>query len=85
MIKHVDREHLEITVLEIATVSTNHVILKTVHVLWVDVNVGMMELAVIQNVPVVTMAMIVNIIAGYALMVLVKDMKDFVQMDALTG
>ena len=43
-----DREHLEITVLEIATVSTNHVILKTVHVLRVDVNVGMMELPVIQ-------------------------------------
>jgi hypothetical protein len=31
------------------------------------------------------MAMIVNIIVGYALIVLVKDMKDFVQMDALTG
>ena len=43
-----DREHLEITVLEIATVSTNHVIRKTVHVLRVDVNVGMMELPVVQ-------------------------------------
>jgi hypothetical protein len=39
----------------------------------------------LQNVPVVTMAMTVNIIVGYALIVLVKDMKDFVQMDALTG
>jgi hypothetical protein len=44
----VDREHLEITVLEIATVSTNHVILKTVHVMRVDVNVGMRELPVVQ-------------------------------------
>jgi hypothetical protein len=31
------------------------------------------------------MAIIVNIIVGYALIALVKDMKDFVHMDVLTG
>ena len=43
-----DQEHLEITVLVIVTVSTNHVILKTVHVLRVDVNLGMRELPVVE-------------------------------------
>ena len=38
-----DIEHLEITVLQITTASTNHVILKTAHALRVDVNVDMRE------------------------------------------
>jgi hypothetical protein len=33
----------------------------------------------------ITMAIIVNIIVGYAFIALVKDMKDFAQMDVLTG
>jgi hypothetical protein len=44
----VDREHLIINVLEIVPVSTSLAILKTVHVLRVDVNVGMRELPVVQ-------------------------------------
>jgi hypothetical protein len=42
------RENLEITVLEIATVSTNHVILNTVHVLLVDVNVDIKAVPAVQ-------------------------------------
>ena len=45
----------------------------------------MLLVSIFQNVPVVTMAIIVNIIVGYALILLVKDMKDFVHMDVLTG
>jgi hypothetical protein len=45
----------------------------------------MLLVSIFQNVPVVTMAIIVNIIVGYALIVLVKDMKAFVHMDVLTG
>ena len=41
-------EHLEITALEIVTVSTNHVILNTAHVLLVDVNVDMKAVRVEQ-------------------------------------
>lgn len=43
----------------------------------------MMLVSIFQNVPVVTMALIVKIIAGYALIVLVKDMMDCVHMDVL--
>jgi hypothetical protein len=45
----------------------------------------MILFSIFQNAPVVTMAIIVNIIVGYALIALVKDMKDFAQMDVLTG
>ena len=38
-----------------------------------------------QNAPVVTIAMIVYIIVGYALIVLVINMKDCVHMDVLKG
>jgi len=40
---------LEINVLEIVTVSTNHVILNTAHVLSVDVNVDIQTLPVVQE------------------------------------
>ena len=42
------REHLEITVLVIVIVSTNHVTMKTEHVLLVDVNVDIKGLSVVQ-------------------------------------
>ena len=45
----------------------------------------MILFSIFQNAPVVTMAIIVNIIVGYAFIALVKDMKDFAQMDVLTG
>jgi len=44
----VDREHLLITVLEIVPVSTSLAILKTVHVLRVDVNVEIKAVPVVQ-------------------------------------
>jgi len=44
----VDQEHLAITVLVIVTVSTNHVILNTAHVLMVDVNVDIKAVPVVQ-------------------------------------
>ena len=43
-----DRERLVITVLVIVTVSTNHVTMKTEHVLLVDVNVDIKGLPVVQ-------------------------------------
>ena len=45
----------------------------------------MILFSIFQNATVVTMAIIVNIFVGYALIALVKDMKDFVHMDVLTG
>lgn len=45
----------------------------------------MMLVSIFQNVTVVTMALIVKIIVGYALIVLVKDMMDCVHMDVLKG
>ena len=45
----------------------------------------MILFSIFQNAPVVTMAVIVNIFVGYALIALVKDMKDVVHMDVLKG
>jgi hypothetical protein len=47
-LQHVNREHLEIIVLGIVTVSMKHVIQYMVHVLMVDVNVDTKGLHVVQ-------------------------------------
>ena len=75
VIKHVYRERLEMVVLELATVSTNHVILHTAHALLVDVNVDIKAIPVAQNVVLVDMASIaINHVMGVYLMHVIKKM-----------
>ena len=83
VIYHANQDNLDITVPKLATVSTNHVILLRVNVLLVDVNVGIQAVTVVQNVPVVTMDLIVKTSVINATVLYVNDLKEIVHMDAL--
>ena len=74
-VQYVNREHLSITVLVIATVTTSQVIVNTVHVLLVDVNVDIKAVTVVQNAIVVDMVTIaINHVTGVYLIPVKKNL-----------